>query len=118
MRIDLLLLVHVSASIAFGSRGITLFGTMNIPMPAKPTASAPEQRIPAQGYLRSLALGIALVSLCLGSTGCVKSIYRRGDPRTQYDRYDASRNQFVPDYVEDEYGRLEPNLRGRLLVKN
>jgi len=60
----------------------------------------------------------ALLGLCLGSTGCVKTIYRRGDPRTQYDRYDASRNQFAPDYIEDEYGRLEPNLRGRLLVKN
>jgi hypothetical protein len=62
--------------------------------------------------------GFAILVLCLGLGGCVKTIFRRGDPRTQYDRYDSSRNQFAPDYIEDEYGRLEPNLRGRLLVKN
>jgi len=58
------------------------------------------------------------MGVLLASSGCVKSVYRRGDPRTQYDRYDASRNQFAPDYLEDEYGRLKPNLRGRLLVKD
>ena len=65
-----------------------------------------------------LAVGLGLLGVCLGCAGCTKAIYRQGDPRTQYDRYDSSRNQFVPDYIADEYGRLEPNLRGRLLVKN
>lgn len=70
------------------------------------------------GRLLRIGAGVGLLGLCLGSTGCVKSIFRQGDPRTQYDRYDTSRNQFEPDYISDEYGRLEPNLRGRLLVKN
>jgi hypothetical protein len=106
------------ASIAFGGRGITLFGLMRNLLPDNPMKTVPVQRVIAPGGFRRLGLGVALLVVCLGSTGCVKSIYRRGDPRTQYDRYDASRNQFVPDYVEDEYCRLEPNLRGRLLVKN
>jgi hypothetical protein len=70
------------------------------------------------GRLARVVTGVGLLVVCLASTGCVKSIFRQGDPRTQYDRYDASRNQFEPDYISDEYGRLEPNLRGRLLVKN
>ena len=70
------------------------------------------------GRLLRAGACVGLLGLCLASTGCVKAIFRQGDPRTQYDRYDASRNQFEPDYISDEYGRLEPNLRGRLLVKN
>lgn len=39
------------------------------------------------------------------------------DERTQYDRYDGIRNQRVPAYVEDEFGRQRPNIKGRLLTK-
>lgn len=87
-------------------------------LPANTTQVDGPRRAPGGARLWRGGVAAALLGLCLGSTGCVKTIYRRGDPRTQYDRYDASRNQFAPDYIEDEYGRLEPNLRGRLLVKN
>ena len=106
------------ASIAIGGRGITLFGTMHALTPTSPMKNGRSRRVFGGACLWRAGAGVALLGLCLASTGCVKTIYRRGDPRTQYDRYDASRNQFVPDYIEDEYGRLEPNLRGRLLVKN
>ena len=87
---------------------------MNHPM----RSEQPKIDIPSHPRRGGWGLVVLILGLCLAQGGCVKSIYRRGDPRTQFDRYDASRNQFAPDYVEDEYGRLEPNLRGRLLVKD
>ncbi|MCB9846921.1 MAG: hypothetical protein H6814_00765 [Phycisphaeraceae bacterium] len=86
-------------------------------MPSPPSNPLPGRTGTPSGRIRRLALALGLAACCLSAGGCVKSIFRAGDPRTQYDRYDASRNQFEPDYVPDEYGRLEPNLRGRLLVK-
>jgi len=91
---------------------------MNNSMPANPIKNEVSSRSRNAGRLALWGLSAVVLGLCLAQAGCVKSIYRRGDPRTQFDRYDASRNQFAPDYVEDEYGRLEPNLRGRLLVKD
>ena len=46
--------------------------------------------------------------------GCRKALLSPNDDRTQFDRYDRVRNQWVPQYIEDEYGRRTPNLRGRL----
>lgn len=46
--------------------------------------------------------------------GCTEPLLSPREMRTQYDRYDAVRNQLAPAYIEDEFGRLTPNLRGRL----
>lgn len=89
---------------------------MHTPMTPATTISTPLRTRSSRRFRLVAAAG--LLGICLGSAGCTKAIFRQGDPRTQYDRYDSSRNQFVPDYIADEYGRLEPNLRGRLLVKN
>jgi len=62
----------------------------------------------------ALALGLSVAS---GVAGCGKPLFSSEDPRSQYDRYDRSRNQLAPQYIEDEYGRREPNLRGRLSPK-
>jgi hypothetical protein len=51
-------------------------------------------------------------------TGCTKPLLTPEEPRSQYDRYDQIRAQRSPSYLEDEYGRRRPNLRGRLLAKD
>ena len=53
-------------------------------------------------------------ALLLSLTGCNKPLLSPTRDRSQYDRYDRVRGQFVPQYIEDEYGRKTPNLRGRL----
>lgn len=58
----------------------------------------------------------AWVTLIL--TGCSKPLLTPEEPRSQYDRYDQIRAQRSPSYLEDEYGRRRPNLRGRLLAKD
>jgi len=40
------------------------------------------------------------------------------EARSQYDRYDALRDQRAPSTVEDEFGQPKPNLRGRLQRRN
>jgi len=59
-------------------------------------------------------IGVALALLA----GCSKPLLSPEDSRTQYDRYDRSRNQYSPQYVEDEFGDRTPNLRGRLAPKS
>lgn len=86
------------------------------PIPTR--AARSRENDPGALRLVRAVVSLGLLGAILAGGGCVKSVFRQGDPRTQYDRYDASRNQFVPDYISDEYGRLEPNLRGRLLEKN
>ncbi|MEZ6209960.1 MAG: hypothetical protein R3B46_01760 [Phycisphaerales bacterium] len=51
------------------------------------------------------------------SAGCSKALLSPRDERTQYDRYDVARGQYEPQYIEDEFGRRKPNLRGRLSQK-
>ncbi len=60
------------------------------------------------------AIGAALV---LGLAGCGRPLFSPEDQRTQYDRFDAVRNQYEPQSIEDEFGQKRPNLRGRLLPK-
>ena len=57
----------------------------------------------------------AVVMICGYSTGCVKTLLSPKEPRSQYSRYELVRGQFAPQYIEDEFGRRKPNLRGRLL---
>ena len=58
-----------------------------------------------------------LVCAAVGVAGCAQPLFSPKKQRSQYDRYDRSRNQFAPQIVEDEFGREEPNLWGRLEPK-
>lgn len=62
-------------------------------------------------------LGVAMVLLG-GLAGCHQPLFSERDERSQFDRYDKSRDQFAQQYVEDEFGRREPNLWGRLKPKD
>lgn len=50
----------------------------------------------------------------IGASGCQKALFPQDEPRTQFDRYDRSRDAYAPSYIEDEFGRQRPNLQGRL----
>lgn len=73
---------------------------------------------------RPISYTIRAVGLCaacamaLGMVGCAKPLLSPAEERSQFDRYDAMRAQHSPQYIENEYGRREPNLRGRLSPKN
>jgi hypothetical protein len=58
-----------------------------------------------------------IATTVLGLCGCAKPLFSPEDQRTQFDRFDAVRNQYEPQSFEDEYGQRRPNLRGRLLPK-
>jgi hypothetical protein len=55
------------------------------------------------------------LSLC---AGCRKPLLSPDEERSQFDRYDAVRNQRAPQYVYDEFGRRRPALRQRLMPKD
>lgn len=67
--------------------------------------------------VRRVVLGVVAASVALSMGACQKPLFSPKDERTQYDRYDLSRSQYAPQTVEDEFGRKEPNLRGRLEPK-
>ncbi len=50
----------------------------------------------------------------VGVSGCADPLFSDRHPRTQYDRYDRVRGEFVAQDVMDEYGQKHPNLIGRL----
>lgn len=62
----------------------------------------------------ALAASLAATSLILGCRG--SPIDRSGE-RSQYDRHEAIRGNRAEPYVEDEFGRMVPNLRARLLPR-
>ncbi len=47
--------------------------------------------------------------------GCSEPLLTDNEPRSQFDRYDAVRQQRPPSYVENEFGEQRPNIRGRIL---
>lgn len=59
-----------------------------------------------------------LAALAAAVSGCDKPLLAPDEERSQYDRFDAVRNQRAAPYLEDEFGRKRPNLRGRLLAKD
>lgn len=65
----------------------------------------------------ALAATITLGCL-LALGGCQKTALRPKDDRSQFDRYDQARNQRAEPFLEDEYGKRTPNLRGRLIVRD
>ena len=67
------------------------------------------------------AILLAELAFCIGlscAPGCSKPLLSPTDERTPFDRYDNVRGRYAPQYVENEYGRREPNLRGRLGPKD
>lgn len=67
--------------------------------------------------LRRLVVLCGMIATGWALCGCQKPLFSDRYERTQYDRYDRSRNQYARQYVEDEFGRKEPNLWGRLSPK-
>jgi hypothetical protein len=63
---------------------------------------------------------VVLVGLLVvpGLGGCKRTALRADDERSQFTRYDRTRNADAAPFIEDEYGRRTPNLRARLLVKD
>ena len=55
-----------------------------------------------------------LVSAGALVAGCAKPLFPRDQARSQYESYDAVRNQAAPRYRFNEFGQATPNLRGRL----
>lgn len=66
--------------------------------------------------LRRAAIGLCFATITTGLAGCVDPLLSPNEPRSQYSRYDLVRGRFAPQYVEDEFGRRKPNLRGRLIL--
>ena len=60
------------------------------------------------------AAGAMLLLAAMLSSGCAKPLLSPADERSPFDRYDAIRNDYARQYVEDEFGRMQPNLRARL----
>jgi len=61
-----------------------------------------------------VALGAVVLAM---PAGCVKPLFPKDEPRTQYDRYDRIRGEWVPATVTDPYGRAQENVRARMLRK-
>ena len=72
--------------------------------------------MPAPRPIRAASLLLAALALGLVA-GCAAPLLTPDEPRSQYDRYDAVRGQSAAPYVEDEFGRRYPNLRGRLMTR-
>lgn len=86
-------------------------------MPSLRADTQPDRRR-LTGAARTLGpLLLASVAIALGVAGCSRPLLSPKDQRSQFDRYDKARNQYAPQFVEDEYGRKKPNLRGRLSQK-
>jgi len=61
-----------------------------------------------------LAIGLGGIWAVCALSACAKPLLSPSDTRSPFDRYDAVRNQYATQYVEDEFGRERPNIRARL----
>lgn len=82
----------------------------------KPARNASGKRRHRRTTCRVAMVGAVVGAVVLAAAGCAKPLLSPTEPRTQYSRYDLVRGQFAPQYIEDEFGRRLPNLRGRLLL--
>lgn len=78
-------------------------------MSTRPTSSA---------TVRTAAGVAGVCVLALLAMGCSRPLLAPSEERTPFDRYDNVRGRYAPQYIENEYGRREPNLRGRLGSKD
>ncbi len=66
--------------------------------------------------LRAVAAGFAAV--CASAlSGCANPLLPEKEDTSQFAAYDRARGITVAPFVEDEFGRRRPNLRGRLLPR-
>ena len=65
-----------------------------------------------------MVLTTATAGAILGVVGCAKPLFPANADRSQFDRYMRVRERSPAPYLEDEFGRRTPNLRGRLLSGN
>lgn len=73
---------------------------------------------PIEKYRRcSQLVRAALLGGLFVCMGCQEPLLSPDEPRSQYDRYDAVRDQRAATVYTDEFGYKRPNLRGRLLPK-
>ncbi len=68
-------------------------------------------------HIKSLRKPVLVTALLALSTqaACQKTLLHRDDPRSPFDRYNQTRSQHAPPFLEDEFGRRTPNLRDRLV---
>jgi hypothetical protein len=64
------------------------------------------------------AAAFSAAAVLLQALGCSKPLLSPAEVRSQYDRYDRVRAEYAQQYVEDEFGRKKPNIRGRLSPKD
>lgn len=69
------------------------------------------------GGARVALIAIGIIA-CVALGACKRTALRNDDERTQFSRYDRTRNADSAPFIEDEFGRRTPNLRARLLVKD
>lgn len=65
-----------------------------------------------------VAAALAVASAACLLPACQKTHLRPDDVRSPYDRYERVRAERAEPYLEDEFGRRTPNLRGRLLERS
>lgn len=64
--------------------------------------------------LNKAVLILAVLPL-FSMSACQKTLLKKDDARSPFDRYNQTRAQHAPPFLEDEYGRRTPNLRDRLV---
>jgi hypothetical protein len=64
--------------------------------------------------VRCTLLGAVALSW-IALSGCRQTPLRPDDVRSQFERYDRTRNRSAEPSYFDEFGKRRPNLRGRLL---
>jgi len=75
----------------------------------------PHQRLVPNAARLAALLCVGVVAI---GSGCkTKPLLSPDHERSQFDRYDRSRDQYASQYVFDEFGRRRPNLSGRLLPR-
>jgi hypothetical protein len=70
---------------------------------------------PGRFFLAGVWVFLGGAILAVG--GCADPLLAPDEPRSQYDRYDAARDQRAASTYFDEFGYSRPNLRGRLLPR-
>jgi hypothetical protein len=74
----------------------------------------PKQKPINKTQLRAATIIVGALAL-LPLQACQKTLLKKDDPRSPFDRYNQTRAQHAPPFLEDEFGRRTPNLRDRLV---
>ncbi len=86
-----------------------------------PGRDRPSRLLPPRAPRRPTRAAWLAVALTLSAgltAACSKPLFNPEDDRSQYDRYDSIRANYAQQFVEDEFGRRQPNLRSRLTPRD